>query len=100
MKKAMTPPEKKPCQEIDDDLRTQIAQGYYPIGSYLPPKRHIAETYDVSRTIMHEALLILELQGTVDIRQGPGVCIMRIPHKSDSGGEQLLSDDVGPFEIL
>jgi GntR family uxuAB operon transcriptional repressor len=66
----------------------------------LPPERHIAETYGVSRTIVREALLMLELQGTVDIRQGSGVYVMRIPHENDSEEEQLLSSDVGPFEIL
>lgn len=44
--------------------------GHYPVGSRLPPERNIAETYGVSRTIVREALLMLELQGTVDIRQG------------------------------
>mgnify|MGYP000025446507 CR=1 FL=1 len=100
MEKAIIPPEKKPYQEIGDDLRAQIAQGRYPVGSRLPPERHIAETYGVSRTIVREALLMLELQGTVDIRQGSGVYVMRIPHENDSEEEQLLSSDVGPFEIL
>ena len=39
------------------------------MGSRLPPERNIAETYGVSRTIVREALLMLELQGTVDIRR-------------------------------
>jgi DNA-binding FadR family transcriptional regulator len=64
-----------------DDLRAQIAQGALSIGSRLPPERNIAETYGVSRTIVREALLMLELQGTVDIRQGSGVYVMRIPHE-------------------
>lgn len=54
----------------------------------------------MSRTIVREALLMLELQGTVDIRQGSGVYVMRIPHEDDSEEEQMLSSDVGPFEIL
>ena len=100
VEKAIVPPEKKPYQEIGEDLRMQIAQGRYPVGSRLPPERNIAETYGVSRTIVREALLMLELQGTVDIRQGSGVYVMRIPQENDSEEEQLLSSDVGPFEIL
>lgn len=99
MEKAIVPPEKKPYQEIGDDLRAQIAQGRYPVGSRLPPERHIAETYGVSRTIVREALLMLELQGTVDIRQGSGVYVMRIPHENDSEEEQLLSSDVGRLKF-
>lgn len=70
-----------------------------PVGSRLPPERHIAETYGVSRTIVREALLMLELQGTVDIRQGSGVYVMRIPHENDSEEEQLLSSDVGRLKF-
>ncbi|BBV64487.1 GntR family transcriptional regulator [Kluyvera ascorbata] len=100
MEKATVPPEKKPYQEIGDDLRAQIMQGRYPVGSRLPPERNIAETYGVSRTIVREALLMLELQGTVDIRQGSGVYVMRIPQECDGEEERMLSSDVGPFEIL
>ena len=48
---------------------------------------------------MREALLMLELQGTVDIRQGSGVYVMRIPHENDSEEEQLLSSDVGRLKF-
>lgn len=99
MEKAIIPPEKKPYQEIGDDLRAQIAQGRYPVGSRLPPERHIAETYGVSRTIVREALLMLGC-GDGGYPSGSGVYVMRIPHENDSEEEQLLSSDVGPFEIL
>ena len=57
MDKAVILPEKKQYQEIGEDLRAQIIQGHYPVGSRLPPERNIAETYGVSRTIVREALL-------------------------------------------
>ncbi|WES67397.1 FCD domain-containing protein [Superficieibacter sp. HKU1] len=100
MEKALVPPEKKPYQEIGEDLRAQIVQGCYPPGSRLPPERNIAETYGVSRTIVREALLMLELQGTVDIRQGSGVYVMRVPCEEQNEEERLLDSDAGPFEIL
>ncbi|MBS1203229.1 MAG: transcriptional regulator [Proteobacteria bacterium] len=100
MEKAVVPPEKKQYQEIGEDLREQIIQGHYPVGSRLPPERNIAEKYGVSRTIVREALLMLELQGTVDIRQGSGVYVMRIPQVHENEEERFLSSDVGPFEIL
>ncbi|SFT82040.1 transcriptional regulator, GntR family [Kosakonia arachidis] len=100
MEKAVVPPEKKQYQEIGEDLREQIIQGHYPVGSRLPPERNIAEKYGVSRTIVREALLMLELQGTVDIRQGSGVYVMRIPQAHENEEERFLSSDVGPFEIL
>lgn len=100
MDKAVIPPEKKQYQEIGDDLRAQIIQGQYPVGSRLPPERNIAEKYGVSRTIVREALLMLELQGTVDIRQGSGVYVMRIPEENDAQEDHFFSSDIGPFEML
>ncbi|KZE21302.1 FCD domain-containing protein [Cronobacter sakazakii] len=100
MEKAIVPPEKKQYQEIGEDLRAQIIQGHYPVGSRLPPERNIAEKYGVSRTIVREALLMLELQGTVDIRQGSGVYVMRIPAEHEAEEERFFSSDIGPFEML
>ncbi len=65
----------------------------------MPPERHIAETYGVSRTIVREALLMLELQGRWIFVRIRGVCHAH-SHENDSEEEQLLSSDVGPFEIL
>ena len=47
MDKAVILPEKKQYQEIGEDLRAQIIQGHYPVGSRLPPERNIAEKYGV-----------------------------------------------------
>lgn len=100
MDKVVLSPEKKQYQEIGEDLRAQIIQGLYPVGSRLPPERNIAETYGVSRTIVREALLMLELQGTVDIRQGSGVYVTRVPAENEAEEEAFLSSDIGPFEML
>lgn len=98
--KVVLSPEKKQYQEIGEDLRAQIMQGLYPVGSRLPPERNIAETYGVSRTIVREALLMLELQGTVDIRQGSGVYVTRVPAENEAEEEAFFSSDIGPFEML
>jgi len=92
--------DKKQYQEIGHDLRQQIIEGHYPVGSRLPPERQIAETWGVSRTIVREALLMLELEGTVDIRQSSGVYVMRIPSESSDEEEAFFRSDVGPFEML
>lgn len=43
---------------------------------------------------------MLELEGTVDIRQSSGVYVMRIPSASDDEEEAFFRSDVGPFEML
>jgi len=100
VEKAEAPQEKKQYQEIGQHLRQQIIDGHYPVGSRLPPERQLAETWGVSRTIVREALLMLELEGTVDIRQSSGVYVMRIPSDSDDAEEAFFRSDVGPFEML
>lgn len=90
--------EKKQYQEIGCDLRQKIQSGDYPVGSRLPPERNIAETYGVSRTIVREALLMLELEGTVDIRQGSGVYVLRIPDEDDAADG--AKNHIGAFEML
>lgn len=90
--------EKKQYQEIGSDLRVKIQQGKFPVGSRLPPERNIAETYGVSRTIVREALLMLELEGTVDIRQGSGVYVLCIPDEETQ--ESQVHHRIGAFEML
>ncbi len=100
MDKGAAPQEKKQYQEIGHNLRQQIIDGHYPVGSRLPTERNIAESWGVSRTIVREALLMLELEGTVDIRQGSGVYVVRIPSESSDEEEAFFRSDVGPFEML
>jgi GntR family uxuAB operon transcriptional repressor len=99
VEKGVIPQERKQYQEIGQDLRQKIQQGHYAVGSRLPPERNIAESYGVSRTIIREALLMLELEGTVDIRQGSGVYVMRIPAEDEEQDEELRNE-IGPFEVL
>lgn len=100
MEKGAPYQEKKQYQEIGQHLRQQIIDGHYAVGTRLPTERNIAETWGVSRTIVREAMLMLELEGTVDIRPGSGVYVMRIPSESSDEEEAFFRSDVGPFEML
>lgn len=41
-------------------------------GDHLPPEKDMLETYNVGRNTLREALRVLELQGVLTIRTGPG----------------------------
>ncbi len=43
-----------------------------PAGSHLPPERDMLGAYGVGRNTLREALRVLELQGVLTIRPGPG----------------------------
>jgi DNA-binding FadR family transcriptional regulator len=50
----------------------EIKDRNLPAGSHLPPERDMLETYNVGRNTLREALRVLELQGVLTIRPGPG----------------------------
>ena len=63
---------KKQYQEIAELLLDKIRMDEYPLGSKLPPERTIADACGVSRTIVREALIALEVKGFVSIKQSSG----------------------------
>ncbi|WP_087018622.1 FCD domain-containing protein [Thaumasiovibrio subtropicus] len=90
---------KRPYQEIGLILRQQLAEGEYKVGDRLPPERDIADKLDVSRTVVREAIIMLELENLVEVKKGSGVYVINIPNQSN-GREAVFSDEAGPFEML
>lgn len=88
-------------QDIGIQLRERIAAGEYRIGDRLPPEREIAGQLGVSRAVIREALIMLELEGLIEVRKGSGVYIVNLPdassHFAASANETV---DAGPFEML
>ncbi|WP_025564105.1 FCD domain-containing protein [Psychromonas sp. SP041] len=97
---------KRLYQEIGIALKKRISSGEFSIGQKLPPEREIAHTMNVSRAVVREALIMLELQEIVNVRKGSGVYVTRIPSDEiNSQGDQAddienEDNDVGPFESL
>lgn len=90
---------KRPYQELGLILRQQLLDDNYQVGDRLPPERDIAERLNVSRTVVREAIIMLELESLVEVRKGSGVYIVDIP-SNHYGEESVIGDDAGPFEML
>nr|WP_022942296.1 FCD domain-containing protein [Psychromonas hadalis] len=90
---------KRPYQKLGLVLRNNLASGKYSVGDRLPPERDIAEMQGVSRTVVREAIIMLELENLVEVRKGSGVYVLNIPNQSNHH-ETIISDDSGPFEML
>lgn len=82
-------------------IRDLIVQTPYQPGERLPPEREIAEMLNVTRTVVREALIMLEIKGLVDVRRGAGI------HVLDNADAQTIDstdanhcNDAGPFELL
>lgn len=78
-------------QQIADRIRGLIDDGSFAIGSRLPPERELASTLGVSRPSVREALIALEIEGSVEVRMGAGVYVcgrsQRRPGRGNSLGE-------------
>ncbi|WP_414165141.1 GntR family transcriptional regulator [Superficieibacter sp. BNK-5] len=86
-------------QEIGQKLRDAIQKGAYKAGDKLPAERDIAAQFSVSRSVVREALILLELEHCVEIRKGSGVYVLPA---SSTVVPSEASDSIscGIFELL
>ncbi|WP_019615608.1 FCD domain-containing protein [Psychromonas ossibalaenae] len=89
---------------LGNELIKQLKTKNYKIGDRLPTERDIAESFAVSRTAIRDAIIMLELQGLVEVRKGSGVYVTALPDDISQGSSTENSDheeeDLGIFEML
>jgi GntR family transcriptional regulator, transcriptional repressor for pyruvate dehydrogenase complex len=83
--------ERRLYQQVADQIRGLIQAGQFKLGQRLPSERELAQQLGVSRPSLREALIALEIDGTVEIRMGSGIYLVataeRRPPTSASMGE-------------
>lgn len=62
-------------QQVADQIRDLIDGGEFLPGTRLPSERDLAQKLGVSRPSLREALIALEIDGSVEIRMGSGVYV-------------------------
>lgn len=88
-------------QQIANQIASLIQEGQFKSGERLPPERDLAKEFGVSRNVVREAMVALELAGLIEVRIGAGTFVT-----SEGGGDVTFSplgnSDVGPgpFELL
>jgi DNA-binding FadR family transcriptional regulator len=85
-------------RQVADQIRVLIGTGELKPGSRLPPERELAERFSVSRPTVREALIVLEVEGYIQIRMGSGVYIGNRPRPAE--GDLPGDAGEGPLEIL
>lgn len=93
-------PSDRSYQRLADQLVALIEQGEFKVGERLPSERALAERFDVSRTSVREATIVLELQGVVEVRGGSGVYITQTPVVTAAVSVFMPTTEPGPFELL
>ena len=83
-------------QDVADAIRALIAQDDLEEGDRMMPERALSDRLDVSRSLVREALILLEIEGVVEVRKGSGIYVLDI-HR---GTAPPPRDDIGPFELL
>lgn len=82
-------------------IRDLIVQTPYRPGERLPPEREIAERLNVTRTVVREALIMLEIKGLVEVRRGAGIYVLDSADNNEMEGADVNHcNDAGPFELV
>jgi GntR family transcriptional regulator, transcriptional repressor for pyruvate dehydrogenase complex len=89
---------KRLYQHIADQIRSLIQSGGFPAGGRLPPERDLAQQLGVSRPSLREALIALEIAGSVEIRKGSGVYVCRQPERPATHAIAAMGES--PSELM
>lgn len=94
-------PTRRLYRDIAEQIRAKIESGVFPLGGRLPAERDLSELFDVSRSSVREALIVLEINGYVDIRGGSGVyACTQLPAAAGAAALWSKAAGMGPFEIM
>lgn len=66
-------------RELARTLINDLREGLYPVGTRMPAERELAQRFDVSRPVIREALIALEVQGYIEVRIGSGAHVVALP---------------------
>lgn len=61
---------KRLYEEVSNEIKKAIFSGDYEVGDKLPSETEMAKLFQVSRSVIREAIMYLELTGIVKVRQG------------------------------
>jgi DNA-binding FadR family transcriptional regulator len=85
-------------QAVADQLAELISKEEYRSGDRLPTERELARTLGVSRPVIREAMIALEIAGLVAVRSGSGAYVCRAKPSAITAAQDL--SEIGPFDIF
>lgn len=82
-------------QQVATTIERAIGEGQYQPGQRLASERDLAEEFGVSRPTVRRAVIVLEMRGLVESRQGSGVYVRRTSAVAPAPPRDL---DIGAFD--
>jgi DNA-binding FadR family transcriptional regulator len=73
-------------EQVSEQISALIRSGEFPPGARLPAERDLAKTLGVSRPVVREAMIALEVAGLVEVRIGSGAYVL---HKAEDSAARL-----------
>jgi len=81
------------CSQVASELGRRIVTGRYAPGSLVDDENTLSERFQVSRTVVRDAVKILVGKGLLEVRRGIGT---KVKQRTDWG---LLDDDVLAWQL-
>lgn len=84
-------------EKVAEQIGLLIAAGEFAPGDRLPPERELARKLGVSRPVLREALVTLEISGSVEVRGGSGCFVIGAPSTMPPA---FTDGGPSPFEVI
>lgn len=82
-------------QQVAEQIGALIRRGEFAPGDRLPAERDLARSLGVSRPVVREAMVALEIAGLVEVRTGSGIFVRAAP-----GEGEPAAPDASPFDLI
>jgi GntR family transcriptional repressor for pyruvate dehydrogenase complex len=84
-------------EKVAAQIGALIAAGEFKAGDRLPSERELARQLGVSRPVLREALVTLEIAGSVEVRGGSGCFVIGAPNTTEPA---FHDGGPSPFEVI
>jgi DNA-binding FadR family transcriptional regulator len=87
-------------QQVAEQLGGLIDRGEFREGDRLPPERELSKKLGVSRPVVREAMIALEIAGLVEVRGGAGAFVKNARLGADRALASLPDQGPSPFDLI
>ena len=87
-------------RRIAEQIVQLIRRGEYGPGDRLPPERELSKKLGVSRPVVREAMIALEIAGLVEVRGGAGAFVKNTRLGADRALAALPDQGPSPFDLI